>query len=99
MLSRRNDGGRQRLQIPRSIVPNAVDEKRRCAVNATANPALKIFLHPGGKFMLFQISLESLYVQPNFRGVSQQRTIIEMTLMLEKIIVHLPELPLRPGRF
>src|SRR5207249_2996637 len=46
-----------------------------------------------------QLALEARGVEPELPGVLDQVIVLERELALEQPIVHLPELPLRAGRF
>jgi hypothetical protein len=80
-------------------VSDSVNEERRGSVDTASDSALEILVHANGKLVVLQLTIEPLDIKADLDGVSQQRRIIQMTLILVESIVHLPEFALRPGRF
>src|SRR5437867_2459661 len=93
------EGREQRLDVPRLIVPHVVDEKRRRPVHAAAHAAHEVVAHLRLVGVRRQLALEARGVEPELPGVLDQVIVLERELALEQPIVHLPELPLRAGRF
>src|ERR1700736_6256575 len=93
------DGGHEGLKIVAAVVPVSVDEKGRRAVHPAAHSTEKIFAHPRRVYAERHLACKLVDVQPDSCRVRQQVLVVECVLMLEELIVHLPELALRSGGF
>ena len=102
--------GRRHLQWRRAgtrkivpaVVPHAVDEEGRRAVDTAAGAAQKVFADAIGMPVLDHVTLEADEIERDETGVGQQVRVVERVLMLEQRVVHFPECALRRrglGRF
>src|SRR5829696_951119 len=86
---------RQPWQIPRVVMPDAVDEKGRRSVYPAADTAEEMLAHSGCVDTVSQLALDSFCVESKQRCVASQLDILERILVLEQDIVHFPEGALR----
>ena len=70
----------------------------RRAVDAAANPAHEVLVHPGRVGVRGQIGVEPLDVEPELTGIGVEVGVREMRLALLEHVVHLPEPALCAGR-
>ena len=79
-------------------MPHVVDEKRRRPVHTAAHAAHEVVAHLRLVRVRRQLACQPRGVELELAGVLDQMLVLERELALEQAIVHLPELPLRPGR-
>src|SRR5712692_1213771 len=91
--------GQQHIERVGVIMSYPVDEEGRGAAYSAMPPAFDILTQPRRKNMVLQLPLEALGIKSEVGSVVQQVLIVERILMLEKHLVHLPELALRSGSF
>src|SRR5258705_6232914 len=89
------NGVGERLDVPWAVVADAVDEESRGPVYAAADSALEIFADARGEFVGLQVLFELGCIQSDRGGIFDEVRVVEAVLVLEKIVVHLPELALR----
>src|SRR5438105_1519140 len=91
--------GRERLGVARLLVGTAVDEEPRGAGHAALDAAHDVLLHPRRVDMGVELAPHPLGVDPQLARIPHQVLVRERRLPLVQQIMHLPELPLRGGRF
>src|SRR6266705_2317395 len=92
-------GGRQRPRVAGLLVATAVDEEHRGPAHPARDAAQEVFPHPRPMRVCGELRPHPLRVEPELARVGHQIGIRERRLPLIQEIVHLPELPLRAGRF
>src|SRR6476660_5079367 len=90
MLQRFHEG---REVVP-SIVPGAVDEEGRRAIDAAPHSAHEILAHPGPVGATLELGAHPPTVEAQLLGILHEMLIVEGPLPLEEQVVHWPELPL-----
>src|SRR3954464_15532131 len=85
------------MEIPRAVVPNAVDEDRRRAADAVAAPVGNIFIDALPSGLIADILLELVHVDAQRSHELEQLRFRDRWLAVVEPVVHLPELSL-PGR-
>src|SRR5262249_17788978 len=87
------------LEAERDVHDAAVYEERGCGTHAALPAALDVLVDPLPVPLVAQLVVEALQVQLERLGVAAQILLLEMELMLEQHVVHLPELVLSAGGF
>src|SRR5688572_8009898 len=87
------------IDIPRTVMTDAVDKEGRCAVHAAFNSAEEVFTHTRGMHVRRELEAEGILFQANLGCVLKQVAIIQCILAFKHRIVHFPELPLCSSGF
>src|SRR5882762_10501066 len=87
------------VEIVRAIMSNATDEKCGCAVDPTADSAGEIGANAWLKLSFLQSLSQLSRIELNFLSQLLQKPVSEAVLVLEKQIMHLPELVVRSREF
>src|SRR5688572_6728461 len=90
------DSLEQGVQAERHVDDTAVHEEARRAAYAAALAALEMLEHALPIDLVVELRGEEGHVEPELIGVTQEMLAVEVSLMLEQLRVHLPELALRP---
>src|SRR5438128_12666085 len=77
---------------------DAVDEECRCAVHTTTSPTLDVALHALHIHMRCQITLKPLDIKADVGRIMGKVVISQRILVLEQLVMHLPEPALRGSR-
>src|SRR5919197_2839070 len=91
------DLARQRLQVVGAVVAPAVDEERRRAGDAALVGLVDVFGDAWRELPPPQVLAEALDVQAEALGGGEKLARRERILVVEQLVVHLPELPLGAG--
>src|SRR5262245_562107 len=89
------DGLEQVVQAERHVDDAPVQEEARRAAHAAALAALEMLEHALPIDLVVELGGEERHVEPELVGVTQEMLAVEVSLMLEELRVHLPELALR----
>ncbi len=91
--------GEQRVEIVRALVADAVDEERRCTVDAALNPAPEVVTHLAPIGAGRERASHPVTIKSKFGGVLDQMVVVERELSLEQAVMQLPEGTLRARSF
>src|SRR4051794_626261 len=89
------DGAREALDVVRPPVAAAVHEERGRSRHAALVRAHHVLGDAPRVLVLREVLVEALGVDPELLGVAHQRRWLKVLLILEQLVVHLPEDPLR----
>src|ERR1700730_5113949 len=81
----------QRLHVGAAFMANAVDEEGRGPSDTTQDSVPQVALDLRGVAVLRHVLIEGLDLQAESGGVLVEMLITKSTLMLEELVVHLPE--------
>lgn len=87
----RDDGGGERVLVPRPIMAAAVDEEGWRPVDSAAHATHEILTHPGPVLSLHEFKTESLDFQPERVGIADKVVFLQGVLALKEQVMHLPE--------
>jgi len=82
-------------ELPRSVVPDPIDEERRGAGHAAADGVVDVRLDPPSGGAGPQVLRNEFSVCSCLAGVAEQGRVAEVALVHEEEIVHGPEPPLQ----
>src|SRR4051812_23189483 len=72
LFNRVLNSSQKRVRVPSSIVARAIEEERRCAVDAASDSAKKVLTDTSCMLMLGQVTGELRHIQPKHCGITDQ---------------------------
>src|SRR6266849_6186011 len=97
-LARYLECSKQGILLPGTGIQDPIDEERWGALHSAAFATLPLLLDTGQGVLFCQRTRELLHLQTNRLGKACQVRVLKGMLMVEDIVMHLPELSLRGCR-